>query len=157
MPPRRDLSSQTSQANDNVPPQFENVCPMSAKRLYRYLGTIAGLVEHQARSVETNRQGQSATTRGSSFYDFKRLGPPYFSSTSDPMKAEAWIIQIEKFFDVIDCSDEKKASYAAFMLDKEADHWWRMTKRLLDAQEPITWRRFSDAFYIKYFLDSVRQ
>ena len=30
MPPKRDLSSQTSQANDNVPPQFKNVGPMNA-------------------------------------------------------------------------------------------------------------------------------
>ncbi|RVX04229.1 Retrovirus-related Pol polyprotein from transposon 17.6 [Vitis vinifera] len=57
---------------------------------------------------------------------------PY--DTSDPTEAEAWIMKIEKFFDVIDCSEEQKASYAAFMLDKEADHWWRMTKRLLEDQ-----------------------
>ena len=46
-------------------------------------------------------------------------------------------MKIEKFFDVIDCSEEQKASYAAFMLDKEVDHWWRMTKRLLEDQGPI--------------------
>ncbi|KAL6345741.1 hypothetical protein AAG906_017485 [Vitis piasezkii] len=61
-----------------------------------------------------------------------KVGSPYFSGTSDPTEAEAWIMKIEKFFDVIDCSEEQKASYAAFMLDKEADHWWRMTKRLLE-------------------------
>ena len=49
---------------------------------------------------------------------------------------------MEKFFGVIDCSEEQKASYAAFMLDKEADHWWRMTRRLLEDQGPITWRQF---------------
>ena len=46
-------------------------------------------------------------------------------------------MMIEKFFIVIDCSEEqkkkkKKTSYATFMLDKEADHWWLMTKRLLE-------------------------
>ena len=46
-------------------------------------------------------------------------------------------MKIEKFFDVIDCSKEQKASYAAFMLDKEEDHWWCMTKRLLEDQRPI--------------------
>ena len=49
----------------------------------------------------------------------------------------AWILKIEKFFIVINCSEEKKASYAAFMLDKEADHWWLMTKRLLEEHGPI--------------------
>ena len=63
---------------------------------------------------------------------------------------------MEKFFDVIDCSEEKNTSYAAFLLDKETDHWWRMTKRLLEDQGPITWSQFREAFYKKYFPDSVR-
>ena len=66
-------------------------------------------------------------------------------------------MKIEKFFDVIDCSEQQKASYAAFMLDKEADHWLRMTKRLLEDQGPIFWSQFREAFYKKYFPDSVRR
>ena len=31
-------------------------------------------------------------------------------------------MKIEKFFDVVHCSDEQKPSYAAFMLDNEVDH-----------------------------------
>ena len=95
---------------------------------------MAGLVERQARATGSNGQGQSSSSRGSSFDDFKKLSPPYFSDTSNPTEAEAWIMMIEKFF--IDCSKEqkkkKKTSYATFMLDKEADHWWLMTKRLLE-------------------------
>ncbi|RVW80717.1 Retrovirus-related Pol polyprotein from transposon 17.6 [Vitis vinifera] len=118
---------QNSQANDDVPP-VEGLPPVSAEGIYR----------------------------GSSFDDFKKLGPPYFSGATDPTEAEAWILKMEKFFGVIDCSEEQKASYAAFMLDKEADHWWRMTRRLLEDQGPITWRQFREAFYKKYFPDSVR-
>ena len=156
MPPRRAASSQNSQANDDVPP-VEGLLPMSAEGIYRYLGTLVGLVERQARATGTNVQGQSLSSRGSSFDDFKKLGPPYFSGTSDPTETEAWIMKIEKFFDVIDCSEEQKASYAAFMLDKEADHWWRMTKRLLEDQRPIVWSQFREAFDKKYFPDSVRR
>ncbi|RVW20291.1 Retrovirus-related Pol polyprotein from transposon 17.6 [Vitis vinifera] len=140
----------------NVPP-VEGLPPVSAEGIYRYLGTLAGLVERQARAVGTNVQGQSSSSRGSSFDDFKKLGPPYFSGATDPTEAEAWILKMEKFFGVIDCSEEQKASYAAFMLDKEADHWWRMTRRLLEDQGPITWRQFREAFYKKYFPDSVRR
>ena len=61
--------------------------------------------------------------RGSSFEDFKKLSPSYFSGTSDPTEVEAWNMKIEKFFIVIDCSEEQQASYATFMLDKEVDHW----------------------------------
>ncbi|RVW68203.1 Transposon Ty3-G Gag-Pol polyprotein [Vitis vinifera] len=128
MPPRRAASSQNSQVNDDVP-SVEGLPPVSAKGIYR----------------------------GNSFDDFKKLGPPYFSGATDPTEAEAWILKVEKFFGVIDCSEEQKASYAAFMLDKEADHWWRMTRRLLEDQGPITWRQFKEAFYKKYFPDSVRR
>ncbi|RVW97780.1 Transposon Ty3-I Gag-Pol polyprotein [Vitis vinifera] len=156
MPPRRPASSQNSQDNDDVPP-VEGLPPVSAEGIYRYLGTLAGLVERQARAVGTNVQGQSSSSRGSSFDDFKKLGPPYFSGATDPTEAEAWILKMEKFFGVIDCFEEQKTSYAAFMLDKEADHWWRMTRRILEDQGPITWRQFREAFYKKYFPDSVRR
>ena len=149
MPPRRANSSQNSQANDDVPP-VEGLPPVSAEGIYRYLGTLAGLVERQARAVGTNVQGQSSSSSGSSFDDFKKLGPPYFSGATDPTKAKTWILKMEKFFGVIDCSEE--ASYAGFMLDKEVDHWWRMTRRLLEDQGPITWRQFREAFYKKYSL-----
>ena len=43
------------------------------------------------------------------------------------------------------------------MLDKEANHWWQMTNRLLEDQGPIVWRQFKETFYKKYFPDSVRR
>ena len=73
------------------------------------------------------------------------------------MEVEAWILKIEKFFDVIDCSEEQKTSYATFMLDKKANYWWHMTKRLLENQRLIVWRQFKVAFYKKYFPNSVRR
>ena len=148
MPPKRPASSQNSQANDDIPPPPKALTPMSTERLYRYLGTSARLVEHQARATRSNGQGQSSSSRGSSFDDFKKLGPLYFSGTSNPIEAESWIMKIEKFFDVIDCFEEQKGSYVAFMLDKEADHWWRMTKRLLEDQRPIVWSQFREASFI---------
>ena len=69
---------------------------------------MARLVERQARATGSNGQGQSSSSRGSSFDDFKKLSPPYFSDTSNPTEAEAWIMMIEKFFIVIDCSKEQK-------------------------------------------------
>ena len=69
---------------------------------------MAGLVERQARATGSNGQGQSSSSRGSSFDDFKKLSPPYFSDTSNPTEVEAWIMMIEKFFIVIDCFEVQK-------------------------------------------------
>ena len=118
--------------------------------------TLAGVVQRQDRAIETQALVQPSSSKGSSFDDFKKLGPPYFFGTLDPTKAETWILKIEKFFDVIDCSKDKKTSYAVFMLDKEADNWWRMTKRLLEDEGPIVQRQFNETFYKKYFPDIVR-
>ena len=54
MPPRRPASSQNSQANDDIPPPPEALPPMSTEGLYRYLGTLACLVESQARAIGSN-------------------------------------------------------------------------------------------------------
>ena len=59
---------------------------------------------------------------GNYFDDFKKLGPPYFSSSLDLAEAKAWIMKIGKFFDVVHYSKEQKSLYAAFMLDNEAYH-----------------------------------
>ena len=39
----------------------------------------------------------------------------------------------------------------------EAEHWWRMEKRLLESQEPLVWEKFKDVFFKKYFPRSVRR
>ena len=106
MPPRRLVSSQNSYTSNNVPPPLESLPPMNAKGLYRYLETLAGLVDHRVKAIETQALGQPSSSRGSSFDDFKKLGSHYFSGTSNPTEVEAWILKIEKFFDVIDCSKE---------------------------------------------------
>ena len=69
---------------------------------------MAGLVERQARATGSNGQGQSSSSRGSSFDDFKKLSPPHFSDTSNPTKAEDWITMIEKILIIIDSSEEHK-------------------------------------------------
>ena len=80
---------------------------MNVEWLYRYLETLAGLVECQARPIETQALGQPSSSKGSSFDDFKKLGP-YFSGILDPTEVEAWILKIEKVFDVINCFKEQK-------------------------------------------------
>ena len=72
---------------------------------------MAGLVERQARATGSNGQGQSSSSKGSSSDDFKKLSPPYLFDTSNPTEAEGLIMMIEKFFIIIDCSEEQKRIY----------------------------------------------
>ncbi|RVW15683.1 hypothetical protein CK203_031180 [Vitis vinifera] len=54
MPPRRLASSQNSQGKDDIPLLVEGLPPMNVEELYRCLGTLASLVERQAKAVKTN-------------------------------------------------------------------------------------------------------
>ena len=67
MPPRRSAYSQNSETNNDVPSPLEGLPPMNAEGLYRYLETLASL-------VETLALGQPSSSKGSSFADFKKLG-----------------------------------------------------------------------------------
>ena len=37
---------------------------------------------------------------------FQKMKPPVFEGEVDPLQAEAWLIQIEKILDVMNCTDE---------------------------------------------------
>ena len=57
MPLRRPTSSQNNHANNDVPHPLEGLPPMNVEGLYRYLETLVGLVERQARAIETQALG----------------------------------------------------------------------------------------------------
>ena len=67
-------------------------------------------------------------------------------------------MQTERFFDVIGCTEVQKVSFASFMLKGEAKQWWRSTKKTLPLEEDeiLTWTIFLDAFYEKYFPESMQ-
>ncbi|XP_047334731.1 uncharacterized protein LOC124938353 [Impatiens glandulifera] len=54
------------------------------------------------------------------FAEFKKLAPPYFDGSSDPLKADKWIKELEKFFDVLKCDDAEKVRFTIFQLQGNA-------------------------------------
>ncbi|KAH7564847.1 hypothetical protein JRO89_XS09G0039700 [Xanthoceras sorbifolium] len=88
---------------------------------------------------------------------FRKLQPPSFEGTTNPLDFEEWIRELEKVFDFINCTDEQKVSCAAFMLKGDAGHWWEMTKRGHNtSNNPITWTRFKELFNEKYFSEELK-
>lgn len=49
------------------------------------------------------------------------MNPLTFSGTPDSQVALKWIIQLEKTFRFLNCSDEQRVLLAVFMLDGEAE------------------------------------
>ena len=66
-------------------------------------------------------------------------------------------MQLEKIFTIMGCADSQKMVFTAYMLEGEAEHWWRSTKILLESSGiEITWEVFLTIFFNKYFPDSVK-
>ncbi|XP_028123199.1 uncharacterized protein LOC114320263 [Camellia sinensis] len=80
--------------------------------------------------------------------EFKKMKPPLFNGGIEPMKAEAWVLGIEKLFEVFPCTEAQKVQLAAFTLEDEAQRWWMLPG--------VTWDRFLELFYDKYFPQSIR-
>lgn len=75
------------------------------------------------------------------------------------MVAEYWILQIEKIFNVLGCTEEQKVSLATFMFEAEVEHCWKIAKRMLrgNGDTPLLWDVFLEVFNNEYFLESVRE
>ena len=61
--------------------------------------------------------------------------------------AEQWIRQIEKIFEVQDCTTDQRVALATYMLEGEAELWWKGARGLLEARGlHITWELFVETF-----------
>ncbi|XP_028120019.1 uncharacterized protein LOC114317460 [Camellia sinensis] len=79
---------------------------------------------------------------------YKKLKPPEFAGGIEPLKAEAWVLETEKIFEVFPCTDAYKVLLATFTLKEEARRWWMLAR---DENRDLTWDRFKEMFYEKYF------
>ena len=107
---------------------------------------------------DSDGQEQSAMENDANcgIHQCEKLNPPSFNGELDPMIAEKWITRVEKIFEALGCFEEQKV-VMTFKLEGEVEHWWKMTKAGLEAKgKPLTRTNFLEAFYEKYFPDSVR-
>ncbi|XP_038985500.1 uncharacterized protein LOC120111712 [Phoenix dactylifera] len=117
------------------------------------------LLQQQAQLSQTQPQqgrGEQCEQR-SNIAEFKRLAPPAFKGTTEPLEADNWLTEMEKAFAVLRCQDDEKILFASYMMQGETFNWWRMLEHKYEQdREPLTWAKFQGAFYDKYFPRSVR-
>ncbi|XP_028079586.1 uncharacterized protein LOC114281331 [Camellia sinensis] len=72
---------------------------------------------------------------------FIEMKPPTFQGGLDPLKVEAWILEIEKLFEVFPCSKVQKVLLATFTLQEEARRWWVLVRK---SNGSMTWAQFKE-------------
>ncbi|XP_028549050.1 uncharacterized protein LOC114579240 [Dendrobium catenatum] len=91
---------------------------------------------------------------------FLRLKPPRFEGTVKPRAAEEWLRRLEKTFDSMQCSSDRKVPLAVFLLDDEAKRWWmgqQEEKFQGKLNSLISWEEFFEVFRSWFVPPSTRQ
>ena len=142
------------QQEDNNPQVNNNTDQMMNDGMLR---GFMQFMQHQVRETPVqNVGGNSGNSRMVTAKQFKELKPPEFIREPKPLKAETWIKQITKIFDVLGCSEEKKVPFATFMLHEEAYYWWESIKCTQPDALKMSWGKFQELFNDKYFPESIR-
>ncbi|XP_073152868.1 uncharacterized protein [Henckelia pumila] len=75
-----------------------------------------------------------------------------------PEDAKNWLDRIENYFQVFQCTEEKKMETLGFLVEGRARKWWRSTSAPFVADRGVvTWAEFLTAFEKLYFLPALRQ
>ncbi|XP_058756739.1 uncharacterized protein LOC131629951 isoform X2 [Vicia villosa] len=91
------------------------------------------------------------------FFDIFQLNPPSFAGGDHPLEAQSWIRELNKIFKIVQCTDEQKVKFAAFMLKGAADYWWEWEEASMIAKgKAIDWECFQEVFLDWYFPKFLR-
>ncbi|GFZ15650.1 hypothetical protein Acr_25g0000590 [Actinidia rufa] len=70
---------------------------------------------------------------------FLKLKPPTFSGEMDPVKANEWLLEMEKNFRLLRCGEQQKVEIGSYLLTGATSRWWN----LKGVREPsMNWARF---------------
>ncbi|KAH7553348.1 hypothetical protein JRO89_XS12G0000700 [Xanthoceras sorbifolium] len=119
--------------------------------------------EGEASNMQNLLQAMTTTFQGGNrtqlqvVEQFRRLHPPSFEETRNPLDAEEWLRELNKVFSFMNYTEDQKVACAVFMLKGDASHWWEMTNRVQNAPDNlIIWVRFKELYNQKYFPKELR-
>ena len=59
---------------------------------------------------------------------FLKMKPPTFYGEIEPLKAETWLLEMEKLYEVFPCSETQKVLLATYTMKDEARRWWLLIR-----------------------------
>ncbi|XP_028113512.1 uncharacterized protein LOC114311582 [Camellia sinensis] len=66
---------------------------------------------------------------------FMKMKPPTFLGGIKPIKAETWLLKMEKLFEVFPCSEVQKVLLATYTLKDEAWRWWLLVSEFQELKQ----------------------
>ncbi|XP_028073719.1 uncharacterized protein LOC114276138 [Camellia sinensis] len=81
------------------------------------------------------------------------MKPSTFLGGIEPLKAETWLLEIEKLFKVFPCFEIQKVLLATYTLKDKTRRWWLLIR---NNNGNMMWAQFISIFYDKYFPQCFR-
>ncbi|XP_073290501.1 uncharacterized protein [Primulina huaijiensis] len=117
---------------------------------------LAGMTRFFAQFAGNNAAAAARPTGPEAVYErFMKMRPKEFSGTSDPMIAEGWIKSLEVIFEFMELGNADRVRCATYLFSGDARLWWEGAAVALNLAT-LTWTRFTEVFYSKYFAEEVR-
>ncbi|XP_073307133.1 uncharacterized protein [Primulina huaijiensis] len=117
---------------------------------------MAGMTQFFAQFAGNNAAAVARPPRPEAICErFMRMNPKEFTGTSDPMVVEGWIKSLEVTFRFMELEDVDRVHCATYLFGGDARLWWEGASVALDLAT-LSWTRFREVFFSKYFTDDVR-
>eukprot|EP00253_Pinus_taeda_P030851 PITA_30851 len=112
-----------------------------------------GSEEQEERSDNVFDQQTSKRRKVELQGEFRKIKPPHFDGEQEEA-AEAWIINMNKYFQLYEYDNNLKARLAIFQLQGKATLWWEEVKIVKGVTEQnITWDNFQRFFKERYLTE----
>eukprot|EP00253_Pinus_taeda_P026738 PITA_26738 len=112
-----------------------------------------GSEDQEERSDNAFEQQTSKRQRVELQGEFRKIKPPHFDGEQEKA-AEAWLINMNKYFQFYEYNHNLKARLAIFQLQGKATLWWEEVKIVKGVTEQnITWDNFQSFFKKRYLTE----
>lgn len=108
-----------------------------------YTKLFEQVISRMPQSGATSAEG---SIMGSRWTDFQKTKPPTYSTSTEPLEADDWLLDVERKLDTVQCIDREKVLYASHQLTGPAAVWWVNYQAMHTDKSTITWKEFSEQF-----------
>ncbi|GMN25168.1 hypothetical protein TIFTF001_047705 [Ficus carica] len=81
---------------------------------------------------------------------FRRMKPPEFEGSTNPLEAEEWLTSLQIVLNFMNLTDQEKVFCASYVMKKDARYWWETVQMRRNVLE-MSWNDFIQEFNDKFY------
>ncbi|GMN22658.1 hypothetical protein TIFTF001_045687 [Ficus carica] len=103
-----------------------------------------------APAVPAAQAGQPVIRQEPLYERFRRMKPPEFEGSTNPLEAEEWLTSLQIVLNFMNLTDQEKVFCASYVMKKDARYWWEIVQMRRNVLE-MSWNDFIQEFNDKFY------